>query len=54
MVIEIAGMGVEHSMGTAAAPQLRIAAGKAVDRLPGDFKSLRKNRLSSRVSPSPS
>jgi hypothetical protein len=38
MVIEIAGMGVEYSMGTCAAAQMRIAAGKAVDRLPGGFK----------------
>ena len=38
MVFEIAGMGVEYSMGTCAAAQMRIAAGKAVDRLPGGFK----------------
>jgi hypothetical protein len=35
MVIEIALMGVKHSMRTTAAPQMRIAAGKAIDRLPG-------------------
>jgi hypothetical protein len=33
----IALMGVEHSMRTTAASQMRIAAGKVVDRLPGGF-----------------
>lgn len=38
MVIKIAGMGVEHGMGTSAALQLRVPAGKAIDRLPGGFE----------------
>ena len=38
MVIEIASMGVEHGMGTSAALQLRVPAGKAIDRLPGGFE----------------
>jgi hypothetical protein len=38
MVIEISGMGVEHGMGTSAALQLRVPAGKAIDRLPGGFE----------------
>ena len=38
MVIEITLMGMQHSMGTGAASQLRIPAGKAVNRLPGGFQ----------------
>jgi len=36
--IKIAFMGVEYSMGTAAATQLWIAACKAIDRLQGGFE----------------
>jgi hypothetical protein len=37
MIIEVSLMGMQHSMGAGAASQLRITAGKAVDRLPGGF-----------------
>jgi len=38
VIIEIAFMGVEDSMDTAASAQLWIAACKATDRLPGRFE----------------
>jgi len=38
VIVKIAFMGVEDSMGTAAATQLGIAAFKAIDRLPGGFE----------------
>ena len=38
MVIEIAFMGVEYSMGTTTAPQLWVAACKTLDCLPGSFE----------------
>jgi hypothetical protein len=38
VVIEIAFMGMEDSMGTAAATQLWIATCKAIERLPGGFE----------------
>ncbi len=37
MIIEVALMGMQNSMSAGAASQLRITAGKAVDRLPGGF-----------------